>query len=153
MKISPYQTLEELESNETVKNATRAGKIFYLDKTKNLNERIEAFYTYGEKDMYIHHFADSNLEKISECFIDRMGVERHQNIDCTEIISWWVAYQWGSAHLPKTRCFIHRDKYNKFKIVTKPRNYSPSKEAYDRLYAYYLEKVFKEGVATFNFDW
>ena len=153
MEISPYQTLEELESNETVTNATQVAKIFYLDKTKNLDERIEAFNKYGEKVTFIHHFADSKLEKISECYIGLRYVERYQNIDCTEIIKWWVVRQWGSKHQPSTRCFTRKDRYGELKIETKPRNYTPSKEAYDRLYTYYLEKVFKEGVATFEFDW
>jgi hypothetical protein len=153
MEISPYQTLDELESNETVKNAVQAGKIFYLDKTKDLDERIEAFSKYGKKVTFIHHFTDLHLEKISECFLGLMHVERYQNIDCTEIVKWWVDRQYGYKYLSSTRCFIRGDGFLRLKIETKPRNYTPSKEAYDRLYAYYLEKVFKEGVATFEMDW
>ena len=33
------------------------------------------------------------------------------------------------------------------------RNYKPSQEAVDRLYKFYVEKLFLEGVGSFEFDW
>lgn len=146
-KKSMYNSLDEMEEELSVKKIGAEAVIFYLDKTKNFEERIKVFEKYGDEDSFVYEPIDEVLFKIFEAYCDGLDAERRSNIECIDIINWWIDYK-----LKKQRI-----KFVKFtdcdKIKGKKRNYIPSKIAIERLRKYYTEKLFIEGIARFQFDW
>src|SRR6185369_6160848 len=55
---SPYDTLDQIEEEVTVKNAKREAEKFYLDRSKNWKERLKVFRKYGTTLSSIHHPTD-----------------------------------------------------------------------------------------------
>jgi hypothetical protein len=143
---SPYNSLDEIEDNVVVKKIPEAAKAFYLDKTKDFYERVKVFSKHGEFDSSIFEPSDSDLKKIFKIYHEN-DIVRNQNIDSVDVIWYWVDY------LAYKRC--HLDWSNQYhpKIKAKKRNYKPSEEASERLYRYYVEKLFLEGIGSYEFDW
>lgn len=144
---SPYKNLEDFQENVTIKNSTKEAKNFYMDKTKNINDRITIFNEFGEKDSCIHTPHNVGLRRMFDMYTENGWCERHEIIHCTNILEYWL------ENLEDYRCSL--DWSNKYhpKLVKKMRNYKPSKVAIERLRNYYLEQLFLEGIAKFEFDW
>lgn len=145
---STYNTIDEMEEILSVKKIKEEAENFYLDKTKSIEERCKAFSKYAEKETYIHEPKNPYLKKMFEIFSEDDSMERHQNINCIDIVEWWI------ETLINTRSFIDYSK-NQYhpSIKSKKRNYKASKTAINRLKLYYIEKLFLEGVGSFEFDW
>jgi len=144
---SPYNTMDELEENTTIKKIPEESKKFYHDKTKPLSERIKVFNKYGHKEAYIFTPQNIHLAKIFDLYFEQEFIDKYQTINCAEIIEWWVF-----TTLNDNR--IHINKLNNYhKIVTLNRNYKPSKISIERLFNYHIENLFLEDVGSFTFDW
>lgn len=144
---SPYKNLEDIEDNVVVKKIKGEAKKFYLDKTKKFSERVRVFAVHGEEESYIFRPSDPDLNKIFDLYLEKDYLQRHEGVDCASIIEYWVSeleenrlkFDWTNPYHPKLK------KSN--------RKYKPSKKAVERLYKYYMEKLFLEGVGSFTFDW
>lgn len=145
---SPYKNIDDLEENISVKRIKDEARKFYLDKSKNFKDRVDVFNKYGESHSYIYHPKNSNINKIFDIYQEMDYTERHQNVECESIISFWI------DSLTDDRCEIDysRNSYHPSLKKTK-RKYKPSKKAIDRLYKYYMEKLFLEGMGSFEWDW
>ena len=143
---SPYKDLNDIEENVVVKKIGAAANDFYLDKTKDFNERIKVFDTYAKEETYIFRPSDTDLSKIFSIYFEN-DIDRHQTVTCTEVVWYWIdCLRNGRCHLNLTNPYHP-------KIDKETRNYKPSQEAIDRLYKFYVEKLFLEGVGSFEFDW
>ena len=128
---SPYKNLENIENKVVVKNIKVESKKFYLDKTKKFKERVRVFAVHGEENLFIFRPSDPSLNKIFSLYMENDWIQRHENIDCATIIEEWVS-----------------------ELAEKSgRRYKPSKKSIERLYKYYMEKLFSEGIGSFKFDW
>ena len=145
---SDYDTLAEMEENETVKHIPEVAKQFYLDKTKPLQERLRVFTKYGKKEDFIHQPTNVALKKIFDVsFEDSDNYSRNETIECYDIVSCWLeqlkdgrlSLNWSNPYHPK--------------LIKKKRNYKPSEEAMKRLELYYCENLFLEEIGSFDFDW
>jgi hypothetical protein len=143
---SPFKDLNDIEENTVMKKMASVCKEFYLDKSKDFNERVKVFSSYGKSESYIFHPSDPDLKKIFEAYTER-DVQRHETIQCAEVVWWWIDY------LRAKRCHLNWTNPYHPKIDEETRNYKPSQEAVDRLYKFYVEKLFLEGVGSFEFDW
>ena len=144
---SPYRNMDEMEEELSVKRIKEAAKNFYLDKTKDLYERIKVFANYGEDHSCIWYPADKDMNKIFQMYVEN-NVERHEHIDSVDIIEWWI----DLLSEKNTKISYKENKYHP-KVISKFRNYVPTEESIDRLRKYYLEKLFIEGVGSFEVDW
>ena len=147
---SPFSSLEDLEENVVVKNVKEEAQKFYLDKTKNFDDRVTVFAVHGEEETYIYEPNNVNLRTIFKIYYeDAYELDRHSIIiiNTNQIVDSWV------YDLSKNRCKI--DWVNPFhpKLIKTDRIYQPSEEAINRLRRYYMEKLFLEGIASFKFDW
>lgn len=145
--ISPYNTLDELEDNVVVKKMSEAAKTFYMDETKDFSERVNVFSKYGKAECSIHQPTDANLAKIFNMHLEGDWLERHQVITCADIVYGWV------NDLKTKRCKLNWSNHYHPKLEKTNRNYVPSEEAINRLYRYYIEKLFLEEIGSFEFDW
>jgi hypothetical protein len=143
---SPYKDLNDIEENVVMKKIEEAAKEFYLDKTKDFDERIKVFNKYGKKDTCIFRTSDRDLSKIFDVYFEN-DIDRHQTVTCTDVVWYWIDY------LRRCRCHLNWTNPYHPKIDKGNRNYKPSQEAIDRLYRFYVEKLFLEGVGSFEFDW
>jgi len=145
---SPYNSLDELEENCSVKKIKEEAKKFYLDKTKDFDERIKVFQSHGESEDWIFTPQNSDLKKIFEIYMETSEVNHNENISCISIVESWL------SNLQSKRCKIDysQNQYHP-KINSTTRNYTPSKEAIEKLTRYYFEKLFIENVSSFDFDW
>lgn len=145
---SPYNNVEEIIDTLPIKKATEAGRIFWMDKTKPLKERIKAFEEYGEKESCIYEPENRFLSKIFNIYLEQGYLQRHENVSCINIVKFWI------EKLKSGRTFIDYSKNSYHpSIKNEKRNYKPSKEAVDRLSNYYLEALFVGGVSEFELDW
>jgi len=144
---SPYKDLDDLEENITVKKIKEESKKFYLDKTKSFKERVKVFNEHGKFETYVFSPNNSSLKKIFDIFGEN-DVERHQKYDSVSIVEWWI------ENLSEKKCKIDysRNHYHP-SLKQSKRKYKPSKIAIDRLYKFYVEKLFLEGVGSFEWDW
>ncbi len=145
---SPYKNLEEIVDSLPEKKAKDAGRVFYMDKTKPLKERIEAFNKYGEKESSIHEPQHLSLNEIFNIYSEQGYYQRHEMINCLRVIDWWI------ESLKKGRCEIDYSK-NEYHPTLKihKRDYTHSKKAIEKLQLAYYEILFAEGVANFELDW
>ena len=118
-----------------------------MDKTKSFEERLKAFTKLGEQDSSIFHPTNRDLKIIFDVYGENGWVERHQIIECEHIVEYWI------DKLRNNRC--HLDWTNKYhpKVATSTRNYTPNQKAIDRLYRFYIEKLFLDGIGSFEWDW
>lgn len=146
--VSPYKNLEDLEDNVTVKKIEKEAVKFFMDTTKNLQDRIAVFNEYGQDESYIHHPENPTLNRIFDAYKETGYSERHETVKCLDIIDWWV------EELKGKRTFVSY-KSNKYhpSLKRKPRNYTPSKASVERLKNYYTMLLIDEGVARFEYDW
>lgn len=144
---SPYNTLDEIEENVVMKKIPEAAKNFYLDKTKSFEERLKVFAAHGKQDSSIFQPTNRDLKIIFDVYSENGWIERHQIVKCEQIVEYWI------DKLIDNRC--HLDWTNKYhpKVATKSRNYKPSQKAIDRLHRYYMEKLFLDGIGSFEWDW
>ena len=143
---SPYINMDEMEEELSVKRIGAAAKEFYLDKTKNFEERVKVFTKYGKKHGWIWQPQDFDLGEIFSMYCENS--ERHESVDCAQIIEWWI----DSLSYKRTFIDYSKNKYHP-KLKQEYRDYEPSKEACDRLHRYYMEKLFLFGVGSFEIDW
>jgi hypothetical protein len=144
---SPYNTLEDLEDSVVVKKIKDEAVKFYLDKTKDFTERVRVFAVHGEEESCIFNPSDADLGKIFKIYMEKDWIQRHETVDCATIVESWL------SNLKKNRCHLSWSNPYHPKLEKESRNYIPSEEAIDRLYKYYMEKLFLEGVGSFEFDW
>lgn len=149
--ISTFKNLNDLEENLSVKKIQGEAKIFIQDESKALKERLKVFAKYGEKKSYIHRPLHPGLHKIFHIALEYdagMYVERHETVDCFDVIDWWI------QELSEDRCEISylRNEYHP-ELLKETRNYIPSKEAIKKLQTYYEGILLKEGIVSFEFDW
>ena len=143
---SMYNSLDEMEEELSVKKIGAEAQIFYMDKSKDLKERIKVFEKYGHEEGSIYTPDDDALNVIFEFHNDDDNNERHQTYETIDIIDWWIGMQ------KRNRVNVYKGEYSpKFKKLT--RNYTPNKQAIERLRIYYIEKLFIEGISSFVFDW
>lgn len=144
---SPYNTMAELEESVTIKQGPNAARHFYLDKTKDFEQRVAVFNRHGEHCKWIHRPVDPDLEKIFSVYLEGDYITRYQEVLCESVIENWL------DDLTQNRIKIsYANKYHPKKIKT-PRSRKPSKESVARLHRYYMEKLFLEGVSRFCLDW
>jgi len=127
---SPYKVLDDIEENVVMKKIPEATRNYYLDKSKPFEERLEVFNKYGAQNGYIFNSTQPDISTIIETYIDREDLDKYQDIEISSIIENWIEI-----------------------LKKKSRNYKLSKESTQRLYKYYMEKVFIEGVCSFKLDW
>jgi len=131
---SPYKTCKELEDEFDIKSIKKrlkeAARVFYLDKTKPMAERIAVFTEYGDVRSSIWEPFDPIISKM---FSGTEYFDRHEMVNTVDVIE------------------NHMDCMDEYR--EEDRNYEPSEGAIERLKAYYLNKLFIEGVAKFEFDW
>lgn len=144
---SPYNTMDEMEEELSVNKIKEACKNFYLDKTKNLNERIKVFSKYGDTYGYIWTPFDKDMNKIFQMYCEN-NLERHEIVDSVEVIEWWI----DLLSEKNTKISFKENKFHP-NIIFKYRNYVPTQESIDRLRIFYLERLFIEGVSSFELDW
>lgn len=146
--VSPYKNLDDIQENVTVKKAKEAAKIFLMDNTKSIEDKLEVFDIYGEEEQYIYDPNHPFLNKIFEIYKEQDMIQKYEVVDCLDIVEWWI------DELSDKRCEISyvSNKYHPNLIRTK-RNYEPSQEALDRLSNYYRDIILEEGVVRFTFDW
>jgi len=144
---SIYNSLDEIEDNVVVKNIKSEAKKFYMDKSKDFDERCKVFSTHGENYTYIFQPIDRKLVKIFEAYNEN-NLDRHSTIDTLYIIEWWI----DTLSCERSIIDFSKNKYHP-SIESSDRNYTPSKEAVERLNRYYTEKLFLEGISEFTFDW
>jgi len=144
---SSYNSIEELEENVTVKKIKSEAKKFYMDKTKDFDERIKVFNKHGESKDYIFNPINHDLKKIFDIYSEN-DIEKYRTIKSVYVIDDWI------ENLEDTRCKIDYSK-NKYhpSVTTSKRNYIPSNESITRLKRYYIEKLFLEDVSKFEWDW
>jgi len=145
---SNFKDLNDLEENVTVKNIKTEAKKFYMDKTKDFKKREKVFSKHGKSNDYIYHPIDSNLKKIFDIYFENDYLDKHQIVKTLDVIKNWI------ETLSDSRSIIDYSK-NKYhpNIKSTERNYTPSDKAIERLYRFYAEKMFLEGVSEFEFDW
>ena len=144
---SPYKDLEDIEDNVVVKKIKEEAKKFYMDKTKDFSERVRVFAVHGREEDYIFTPSDSNLAKIFQLHSESDWIRRHEMVDCATIIENWV------IDLSENRCTFNWSNPYHPGVEKSDRGYTPSKEAIERLYKFYMEKLFLEEVGSFTFDW
>jgi hypothetical protein len=144
---SPYNSMEKMEEELSVKKIKAACKNFYLDKTKDLNERIKVFSKYGDDYGCIWYPYDKDMNKIFQTYVEK-NVERHEIVTSVDVIKWWI----DLLSEKNTKISFKENKYHP-NIISKYRNYVPTEESINRLRKYYLEKLFIEGVGSFEVDW
>ena len=147
---STYASLDEIEETLPLKKAREAARVFWLDKTKPMEERIKAFNAHGEKKEWLHHPKHAGLHKIFDIFIEdgddyRM---RRETINCFDVIEWWI----DALHFDRLHIDYSRNPYHP-SLKKSERNYSPSEKSMERLSAYYQQILFVEGVTSFVYDW
>ena len=76
------------------------------------------------------------------------GVERHEIVYCANVIEWWIE----CLSYRKTKIDYHKNRFHP-ELKQEYRNYKPSEESINRLYRYYMEKIFLYGIGKFDFDW
>jgi len=145
-KPSKYNSLEEIKKE--LSEINRQATLYYKDETNGFDERIEVFTEFGEKDGCIHHPNDPKLRKIFDIMFEQDYWDRHQTIECIHVVDCWVEF------LEYDRCKIsyNKNEYHPEILKTK-RNYTPSKEAIERLKRHYHNIILKENVAKFELDW
>jgi len=143
---SPFNNMDEMEEELSVKKIGEAARNFYLDKTKNFDERVKVFSKYGKSQSYIWHPSDKNLNKIFEMYTE--DTERYITVETYRIVEWWVECL---AHKRTEISFVE----NRFhpKLSSEKRNYEVNQKSCDRLYKYYMEKLFIEEIGSFEIDW
>ena len=144
---SPYADLEDIEDNVVVKKIKEEAKKFYLDKTKKFSERVRVFAVHGKEEGFIFTPSYPDLATIFKMHSENDWINRHQMVDCATIIENWV------ENLYENRCTLNWSNPYHPELERSDRGYEPSKEAIERLYKYYMEKLFLEGVGSFKFDW
>jgi len=145
---SQFDSLDDIEDNVVVKKITEEAKKFYMDSTKDFEERIKVFSKHGFRQGCIHEPTDRNLRKIFEMHNESDWIQRHEICNTVDIVNYWVCHQ-----LEQNRCKLDYTNPYHPKLKKLNRGYHPSKAAIDRLYKYYVEKLFLEGVGSFEFDW
>lgn len=145
--ISPYNSLDEIEENVVIKNIPTIAKQFYHDKTKDFEERVKVFTKYAKRNTSIFQPTDSDLNKIFKIYTENDFLERHQIVECEEVVNNWISL------LMRKRSFLSWTNPYHPTVKQAPRNYVPSKKAIDRLYQYYMEKLFSDEVGSYEFDW
>jgi len=142
---SDFKNMQDMEDNTLVKNISIEAEKFWMDETKDLNERIKVFNKYGNAENYIYEPTNHSLKKIFERNNeDDRGVERK----CIDVIDWWI------ENLKESRCYVDYSE-NQFHPTTKKRtrNYKPSKAAIQRLRKRYIDILFFEGTSKYRIDW
>lgn len=145
---SPYNSVDEMEEELPVKKIKAAAENFYLDKTKDFEERLKAFDKYGDKETYIFRPQDVRLNKIFDIYFEQDYVQRHETVNCLSIIEWWI----DSLADERTHISYVNNKYHP-DLESSERNYVASENSINRLRKYYIEKLILEKTATFEFDW
>jgi hypothetical protein len=146
--VSTFRDLADLEENLTVKKIPAEAKIYYNDKSKPFKERVKVFEKYGDTDSSIHEPAHPYLKKIFQIHLEEGYVERHEMINCLDVIDFWIS----QLKDRRSKICYKNNKYHP-EIKSKKRNYTPSVEAIERLKRYYSEIVIEEGMASFELDW
>lgn len=145
---SPYKDLNELEENVVAKKIKDEAFVFFSDKTKSLENRLEVFKKYGKTHSYIHEPSNPDLARIFEIYKEREEMQRHETADCIRIVESWV-----NSLVKGRRKISYESNRHHPKIKGTVRNYTPSKESIERLKNYYLEILLEEGTSSFKFDW
>jgi len=147
---SKYNTLKELEENVTIKNSKAQARIFWMDKSKTTENRMDAFDAYGECASYIHEPKHIYLQQLFHYMLEENTehFDRGSEEECREYIDNWI-YRL-SQH--RTR-LNHTDNIYRSKFVKSERGYEPSEKALERLRSYYYEILMDEGVSSFKMDW
>jgi len=144
---SPYNSVDEIEENVVIKNVAEVAKQFYHDKTKDFEERVKVFTKYAKRNTFIFHPTDHDLDKIFKIYIENDFLERRQIIECEKVVNSWIeSLMYKRCHLSWTNPYHPT-------LKQKNRNYKPSEKAIDRLYKYYMEKLFNDEVGSYEFDW
>jgi hypothetical protein len=142
--MSKFNTLEELEENLTAKQLKTTGaKEFYLDTSKKMSERVKVFNEYGEDNGCIYRPITKELKHIFEWYYESDYPSKMETILTSDVVNDWVDL------LKFDRITVVDDDLFEDSV----RNYTPSKEALERLKNYYLNKLMKEGIAKFTYDW
>lgn len=144
---STYKSLDDLENNVVARKIKEEARKFYHDKSKPFKERLKVFGVYGEEDSCIYNPKNTDLNSIFELHTEGDMYQRHEMVDTVNIIDSWI------DNLRSAR--LSMDWENKYhpKLKETKRNYTPSKEALNRLRVYYLEKLMLEEVRSFELDW
>jgi len=148
---SKFKSLYDMEENLSVNKIGAEAVIFWNDETKDMKDRIIVFNKYGKKETYIHEPNHQGLARIfnmSSEYDDGMCIERHENVDCLDVVWWWI----DTLKHKRSKISYNDNQYHP-KIKSSKRGYTPSKEAIERLNNYYARIIMKEGVASFEFDW
>lgn len=143
---SPYKDLQQIEEEVPFKKIKQVAKEFYLDKTKDFNQRIKVFNEHGEEKGFYHTPHNNSLRKIFEDYKEEGFMERHETIHCTTIIEWWI------DELAEKRCIITPIR-SRIEVEKEDRYYQPSETAIQRLKKRYIEILFIEEISNFKFDW
>jgi hypothetical protein len=142
-----YNSIEEIKNNVVYAKFHEEVRKFYLDKSKNWEERIKAFREYGEKEQWIWHPIHPALNTIFNLFHEKDYIQKHEQVHVDTVIDCWF------DDLDEGRIEIsHRNEYHPSVDVI-DRNYEPSKEALDKLWKMYYELLMIEGVSEYTYDW
>jgi hypothetical protein len=144
---SPYKDLNDIEENVVMKKIPEAAKMYYMDKSKPFNERVTVFSVHGKEAGFIHEPTDSDLAKIFKIYYEGGWLDRYQTVECAEVLESWM------QNLRSNRCHLNWSNPYHPELEKEKRNYIPSEEAIQRLYKYYMEKVFLDEIGSFEFDW
>ena len=142
---SKYSSIDDIEEHLPVMKARQEAKIFYLDKTKDLDNRIKAFNMYGEYETDIAYHKNVNLlfKHMFKVYLE--NYDRYRTCITVDIIENWL------------EILIYKRSIYNFstrELEQSERNYKPSQEAIDRLWEYYIEKLFEtDKVSKFTHDW
>jgi L-rhamnose mutarotase len=143
---SLFNSLDEIEENVVVKRIKEEAKKFYHDKTKVFEERVKVFTRHGEQENSIFEPSDRNLSKIFQMHNEGDN-DRNSIIECESVIRWWI------DELRYNRSKLDWTNHYHPKLKQTERNYEPTDAACERLFRYYMEKLFLEEVGSFEFDW
>jgi hypothetical protein len=147
---SPYNTLEELEENVTIKNGAAQAKIFWMDKSKSMEERMLAFETHGKCNDWMHQPKHMYLKQLFDYMLseEMEDIRRGAEEECSQFVDSWI-YKLESN---RVKISYAENQYHP-KLVKTERGYKPSKAAIERLTNYYYEILMEEGISSFIVDW
>lgn len=145
---SPFNSLCEIEDNVVLSQVQVVARDFYMDKSKDFEERIKVFDLCGKKDGYIYRPQDYDLASVFSIYFTHAHPERHEILFCSSIVKDWI------EQLSENRILVSSWNNSTSPVLTETkRNYKPSKEASQRLFRYYMERLFANEISSFELDW
>lgn len=145
---SPYNSYDELVNSVVYAKIEEEAKNFYTDKSKDWGERLRVFNKFGYEEGYIFEPNHPKLKTIFDMYNDLDWTERHQRVECSDVIHWWM------SKMVDNRIMVDYSK-NEYHPSLKEdsRGYTPSKGSVDKLTRKYMELVMMERVNAYIFDW